>query len=304
MYHERILRMAMVINDRPLWKSLIFSLTEKLMDGTLAPTEILVIADRLQIRTLQGVAYYAQLMQLQKNNSDVDLFPANFPLEKDQRIRLLTGYWSLMKRWEHLQDNPISIEQSPSCPAHIHTTNCRPNWDRQWRTYARDPLVTQHPSADILWKIQTMRKLLQANSPWQNIPNLQTQSSFPQNLSSRIQVLQQHHSALALNSHPPPHNTGLINPQQYNLPVINNLQQQNIPVTNNLQQQNPNNLHMLPLQSQRNQANALAMQAVLQSSSLCINTALAAMKKLSHDILVSLPDIFSEDALGLTQRSP
>jgi len=174
-YHERLLRLATVTNDTRLYETFVSTLTERLMDGTLAPTETLIMADQLQIHNLQGVAYYAQLLALEKNNPDTILFPPGCPLSRDQRVRLLAGYMSLAKRWDYLRDNPVD-DPSPTCS--MHNTNCRNRWDKQWRLHVNAPQVTQHSAVDILGKLQAMQNLLRTSFPPQN--------THPTNFSSQF----------------------------------------------------------------------------------------------------------------------
>lgn len=221
MYLERILRMVLVFDDKQVFEAFLSTLTAGLMDQTLPPTEMLIIADRLQIRELQGVAYYAQLMALQQNNSHIIVFPVGCSLSKDQRVRLLAGHWSLVRRWERLLDTPV-FQQAPSCPDPQH---CRSNWNFHWRVCAQSPNVTRYGSADVLRKMQAMEDLLNTSAPL--------------------------HFTL------------------YGLPSA---------------------LHPI---SDANPHRSLP----------CGRTALAATKKVIDDIRASLPDVFSEGALGLTQGS-
>jgi len=311
-YHERLLRLATLSSDRLLCEYLVSTLAERLMDGTLAPTETLMVADRLQIRDLQGAAYYAQLLALQKNTSDHIAFPANCPLAKDQRIRLVTGYWSLMRSWERLQDSPVAIEQSPSCPTQLHNTGCRPVWIAEWRKHAHAQTIAQHASADVLGKIQVMLTLLQESFPKKNVhPGLQHPSQQNVGTQNNIQ-----HMIQQQNTHGMHHNAlqqlfqAQINLQQQ-IPIP---PQQNIHFPNNFTQQNiPGPIIPLPpgIHGGNNvQQNIGGMQrasllAVYTTTGfpLCTQMALAKTKKLADDIRTSLLDFFSEDALGLTQAS-
>jgi hypothetical protein len=270
LYHERILHMAMMSSDTVLCASFVSTLIARLMDGSLPPTETLIIADRLQIRDLQGVAYYAQLMALQKNNSDTIAFPAGCPLSKDQRVRLLAGHWSLARRWEHLRDTPIAIEQSQSCPTQLHNMKCRPYWDNQWRTQARTQSVTQHTSADVLGKVQAMQNLLQ------------------------LCVLRQNASV------------GPTNPPQQNIPSLNNHPQPIMPGVG-IPPQNPHAQFFQQLLANNQQHihgnPAIHMMRGMDFYPPCVQGALSATKNILDDIRTSLLDFFSEDALGMTQGS-
>lgn len=137
-------------------------LSGKLLDGTLAPTEILIFADRYHICELQGVAYYAQLMALLKNNADKFTVPAGCPLNQNQRARLLAGYHSLVRKWERLRDTPFV--GTPPCSA--HGLSCA--YLMVWRNYAHSQNITQYASADVLGNIQRVHDKVQSQCDHMN----------------------------------------------------------------------------------------------------------------------------------------
>lgn len=67
------------------------------------------IAESLNIRSLLGLAYHAMLLS---GRARWDTEPL---LNRNQRVRLLAGHYSLTKIWEGLPGNP---------PALIHTVRC------------------------------------------------------------------------------------------------------------------------------------------------------------------------------------
>lgn len=213
-YHERLLRLATVTNDTRLYETFVSTLVSRLLDGTLAPTETLIMADRLQIHNLQGVAYYAQLLALEKNNPDAQiLFPPGCPLNRDQRVRLLAGYMSLAKRWDYLRDNPVD-DPSPSCL--MHATSCRIRWDKQWRSHVNAPQVTQHSAVDILGKLQAMQNLLQTSFPPQNNHGA---TNFPQHVPPMSQFPQHlQHLQHQQNIPNPYHNMPVMPPMNFMSP--------------------------------------------------------------------------------------
>ncbi|KIM80964.1 hypothetical protein PILCRDRAFT_89277 [Piloderma croceum F 1598] len=262
-YHERLLRLATVTNDTRLYETFVSTLIERLMDGTLAPTETLIMADRLQIHNLQGVAYYAQLLALEKNNGI--LFPPGCPLNRDQRVRLLAGYMSLAKRWDYLRDNPLD-DPSPTCSVHMNCRNC---WDKQWRSHVNAPQVTQHSAVDILGKLQVMQTLLQTSFPPQNFHPM---NNFMQpNQFLQLFQQQQHHQQNIAHA---PNPAAPMNPIPQG-PIDWNAMSLSSPMT--------------PRMSPR-------------PSPACIERAMAATKALFDEVQTSLLHYFSEDALGLTQR--
>lgn len=148
MHLERMLRVAILSNDRSLFTVMVSSISTHLLKGTLAPTDILIIADRHNIHELQGVAYYAQLMALQKRDSDELTFPTGVSLSREQRIRLLAGHWSLVRKWERLRASPF---QDSSCTAHGPTCAIALT---TWRVFTHRQALAQYPLADVVGKVE------------------------------------------------------------------------------------------------------------------------------------------------------
>lgn len=162
---EGMIRLAVLCSDESLYELTISKLSKKLLDGTLAPTEILTFADRYHIRELQGVAYYTQLMAFLKNSANKPTIPARCSLSQDQRARLLAGYHSLVRKWERLRDSPFI--DSPPCS--VHGSSCA--YLMIWRHYARGPEITQYAWADVLGKLQVMQNVIELEYCIRQLPS-------------------------------------------------------------------------------------------------------------------------------------
>lgn len=158
-HYDQSLRVAVLSGHQPMLDAIVSTLTSQLFEGTLAPSRIINVADEHQIRPLQGAAYYAQLMRLQNSDSDIFTFPEGCTLSKEQRIRLLSGYWSLVRHWDKLQrGDPVFVSVGNSQQDAVLYQNLQ----ARWREHLKHPIVAQYHPADVLNKLKRMQILMKS----------------------------------------------------------------------------------------------------------------------------------------------
>jgi hypothetical protein len=120
----QITEVAVLCEDKPLldavrlrWKGLI----GKRKDLAVA----INVMGRLGIRDLEGLAYYGMLFE-GKGRWDSD--PG---LTRDQRIRLLSGFYNLTKASEALTQTPPEFIHHPEC---FDTEECKEEWKICWKS--------------------------------------------------------------------------------------------------------------------------------------------------------------------------
>ncbi|KIM41024.1 hypothetical protein M413DRAFT_445780 [Hebeloma cylindrosporum] len=123
----QITEVAVLCEDKSLldavrlrWKSLI----GKREDLAVA----INVLGRLGIRDLEGLAYYGMLFQ---GRARWDSDPG---LTRDQRIRLLSGYYNLTKASEALTQNPPEFAHLPPCS---DNEACKEDWASCWKTFTK-----------------------------------------------------------------------------------------------------------------------------------------------------------------------
>lgn len=158
-HYDQALRVAVLSGHQPMLDAIVSTLTSQLLEGALAPSRMINVADEHQIRGLQGAAYYAQLMKLQDADSDIFTFPEGCNLSKEQRIRLLSGYWCLVRHWD-------SLQQSDSVFASVGSSQqdalLLQNLQGRWREHLKHPTMTQSSPADVLSKLKRMQILMRS----------------------------------------------------------------------------------------------------------------------------------------------
>jgi hypothetical protein len=113
------------------------------------------VAERLGLRSLLGLAYHTMLLQGR------DAWDADPGLNTSQRIRLLSGYYSLSSLWESQAFNPPGpLAHSPRCTAQAR---CAKAWAALWsRTLEAGTKVVPHAQADVLGKLVLADTMLKA----------------------------------------------------------------------------------------------------------------------------------------------
>lgn len=136
---------------------LVHRLTACLANKTLPPVEVLLVADKLGIRTLRGTAYYHQLLELLDRDDHTSMkFPPQ--LSRDQRVRLLSGHWSLSRRWESIRNADLPVPRGSACTPEYHKQWCDRVWTIVWQ-YSRK-LVTPRGLVDVLGTIDAIKSSL------------------------------------------------------------------------------------------------------------------------------------------------
>ena len=152
-----VLGVAVLCEDEPLHKRVISAWIPRLLSGKLQPIPAIVAADKYGLPLLQGVAYYAQVLEMDKTN-DIFTPPPNHLLSREQLISLLSGHWALVKRWEHIRKRPVPFQRSNGCTMHAY--GCITTWNSRWDLYGMSEKLLAYPSVDVLGRLQCLYELL------------------------------------------------------------------------------------------------------------------------------------------------
>ncbi|EIW81192.1 hypothetical protein CONPUDRAFT_55683 [Coniophora puteana RWD-64-598 SS2] len=114
------------------------------------------LAERLNLRGLLGAAYHAMLLQGR------DVWDADPLLTRAQRVRLLSGHYSLARAWERLPGEPPALAHSPRCTGGAQV-RCNAAWAALWRSaldMGKQVLPLQY--ADVLGKVMLAESVIKA----------------------------------------------------------------------------------------------------------------------------------------------
>ena len=151
----------------------------------LRPIHALEIADRSGIRRLQGYAYYAQLLEMgdsfdagvaedgkqysrsrlgaatatavtgQNGNGENSTLAS---LTREQKQRLLSGYWSLSWLWHTLRTEPPKFQRPDECTRHQEV--CMAMLNKAWRDLMNSEATMQYAPGDVLSRLHTIYEKL------------------------------------------------------------------------------------------------------------------------------------------------
>lgn len=114
------------------------------------------MAERLNLRSLLGLAYHAMLLQGR------EVWDADSLLTRSHRIRLLSGHYALGRLCERLPNEPPIVQHHPRCTGGSQV-RCNQAWSGLWRStldMARHGMPLQY--ADVVGKMMLAESTLKA----------------------------------------------------------------------------------------------------------------------------------------------
>jgi len=184
----RLIRLAQLCNHERLLDTMI-ALLRQLMSTSLHYAYLaMTLADELDLRMLRGAAYLEVMQKAvvvkrasidiglspnhtgQGSPSDSSYIPAAGTMEGDiddqgrlvinreQQLRLLSGYYRLTGTWERLRTTPPHFDHAPSCSATWHQQGCNQSWLEFWKEKTRSDSVLSLGLSDVLGKLRQVQK--------------------------------------------------------------------------------------------------------------------------------------------------
>ncbi|KAF8558324.1 hypothetical protein OG21DRAFT_1433586 [Imleria badia] len=114
------------------------------------------MAERLNLRSLLGLAYHAMLLQGR------EVWDADQLLTRTHRIRLLSGHYALGRLCERLPNEPPILQHHPRCTGSVQV-RCNQSWAGLWRStldMGKHGLLLQH--ADVIGRLSLAESILKA----------------------------------------------------------------------------------------------------------------------------------------------
>ncbi|KAM5530573.1 hypothetical protein V8D89_015767 [Ganoderma adspersum] len=186
---KRLLEVALLCGHTALRNYVAERWVERIVARDLRPVHALEIADRSGIRRLQGYAYYVQLLEMgdsfdpgvvedgkqysrsrlgtavagpngNGDNGTSASTPTGTPasLTREQRLRLLSGAWSLARLWETLRTTPPAFQRPDGCT--YHQQGCVSTWRVVWRDVGKAEGTLKHAAGDVLGRLRAMEEQL------------------------------------------------------------------------------------------------------------------------------------------------
>ena len=123
-----------------------------------AISSAIVIAERLNLRSLLGLAYHTMMLKGR------DVWDSDPHLTRSHRIRLLSGYYTISQIGSDLASTPPRLKHDNTCHRR-HT--CKAGWAFLWKTIntSKNGLgnqVVKLPNADIVGRMMLAKSVLEA----------------------------------------------------------------------------------------------------------------------------------------------
>ncbi len=170
---KRIIEVAILCDHHDLRDFAVNHWIDRILNRTANPLIAMAVADKYDLKKLQGVSYYAALLEsgprFELNDAAFsNLEPVDEPsgdtqpqpsqLTPPQKARLLSGFFSLVQLWENIRLNPPTFQRPDGCTYHAH--GCLGTWQHTWRAVARAESVSKLQAADVVARLKAMQDVL------------------------------------------------------------------------------------------------------------------------------------------------
>lgn len=163
---QRVIQVAILCGHTELCDFAVDKWIDRIMNRSANPILAMSVADKFGLTKLAGVSYYVALLecgpQLQWSNAtfgdiDQDMEEASSggssaggeadaneekkaktpppQLNAAQKVRLLSGFFSLVRYWEQVRSTPSSFARPAGCTYHAH--GCLSTWHHTWISVAQ-----------------------------------------------------------------------------------------------------------------------------------------------------------------------
>ena len=159
---RRIIDVAILCGHEPLRDHAVEMWIKLLRCNYDLPDLAMEVADRYGLARLKGASYYQALLSSRDDLSCgyimVDDILTGCVPTSSQRAHLLSGFFSLVRRWEKIRTSPPTFARSEGCTFHAH--GCLSTWSTTWKTAMKSDDVAIRGPADILGRLRAAQQLL------------------------------------------------------------------------------------------------------------------------------------------------
>ncbi|KAK1229922.1 hypothetical protein PQX77_007021 [Marasmius sp. AFHP31] len=151
----------------PMWADLLFTgQTEDIISA-------MTVADKLNLRPLLGLAYYLMMLKGREEWNNSNLKSA---LTREQKIRLLSGYYNISRACEALPTNAPTLVHHPTC---FMQGRCSEAWQSIWTTMIFKMMSDGGSTTLRIQNVDLLRKLHLANHLLEKLLNGEATMDVP-----------------------------------------------------------------------------------------------------------------------------
>ena len=164
---RRIIEVAHLCGHQMLCDHVAEKWVELILVGWANPVHAMAVADEYGLARLKGTSYYETLLlcddALEYVYEPVDGGERGEPpaLSPAQRAGLLSGFFSLVRRWEALRATAPTFTKPDGCTYHAH--GCLSTWQAVWKSTTKSDAMVHRRTVDVLGRLGAMADLLDAD---------------------------------------------------------------------------------------------------------------------------------------------
>ncbi|KIP10179.1 hypothetical protein PHLGIDRAFT_11426 [Phlebiopsis gigantea 11061_1 CR5-6] len=162
---RRIIEVAQLCGHQMLCDHAAEKWIELIYIGRANPVYAMAVADEYGLPRLKGISYYEALLSCDDSFecmfepvSEGSERPAMAPAQK---AGLLSGFFSLVRRWESLRATAPTFAKPDGCTYHAH--GCLSTWQAVWKSTTKCDAMVHRRTADVLGHLGAMAYLLEAD---------------------------------------------------------------------------------------------------------------------------------------------
>ncbi|KAF8228786.1 hypothetical protein L208DRAFT_1379202 [Tricholoma matsutake] len=161
----RVVDVAVECKASDLLESVETKWSARVQRKDIPPVPAILAADRQDLRTLRGIAYYVYIqetmeLQVTLTKSGATQLQVDPKLSNVQVMRLLSGHLSLVGFWERLRRQAPKLSCAEGCEPERHIEVCTTVWVDRWRAATNSRRVLGHHTTDVFAILLALREEL------------------------------------------------------------------------------------------------------------------------------------------------
>ena len=136
-----------------------------LRNGHANPVYAMDAADALGLARLKGISYYEALKfcndKLEYVPTSEGGYEERLALSATQKANLLSGFFSLVRRWECIRGSAPSFNRPEGCTYHAH--GCLSTWQAVWKSTMKSDAMMHGRTFEVVERLKVLADLFEAD---------------------------------------------------------------------------------------------------------------------------------------------
>lgn len=165
---RRIIEVALLCGHQTLCDHAVEKWIQLIVFGNANPAHAMDAADQFGLPGLKGISYYEALKRCD-DALEYTFKPATAAVREEahhafsaaQKAGLLSGFFSLVRRWEVIRETAPSFVRPEGCTYHAH--GCLSTWQAVWKSTTKSDAMVHRRTVDVVGRLRVMAELLEAD---------------------------------------------------------------------------------------------------------------------------------------------